>query len=231
MKLAIVIPTYNEAENIVNLIADLRASIGKDSLIIIVDDASPDGTSRIVRSLGDNRVLVVDRAAKQGLGSAYRLGFGHALHHGADYIVQMDADLSHDPVSLHEFLKHHPFADLVIGSRYVRGGKIEGWGPWRHFCSRSAMGFSRAVLGLEVRDVTSGYRLWNAQLLSRILFDDLVSNGYAFQEEMVYRAQLLDARIVEVPITFRDRQLGRSKLHWRDVYEFFEVMARLRFRL
>jgi hypothetical protein len=140
----------------------------------------------------------------------------------------MDADLSHQPEAIADLIQKSGGADLVIGSRYVPGGRIDGWSWRRHAASRGAMLFSRTLLGLSARDVTSGFRLWRADLLAAILVHPIASNGYAFQEEMLYRAQRAGGRIVEVPITFVDRVSGASKLHWRDVAEFFSVMIKLK---
>ena len=229
MKLAVVIPTYNEAQNIPVLLQKLRAVIGDEMRIYIVDDASPDGTARVADELGGSALTVIRRPEKIGLGSAYREGFAQALADGAEAVAQMDADLSHDPAALPSLLASLDAADLAIGSRHVLGGRVEGWGPWRHFCSRSAIAFARLMLGLHPRDVTSGYRIWRAPLLREVLSQNIASNGYAFQEEMLYRAQSLGGRITEVAIVFQDRKHGRSKLRGRDVMEFFRVMIRLRF--
>lgn len=225
--IAIVIPTYNEAENISVLLFGIRQAVGSETKIIVVDDASHDGTADKARA-ADADVMVISRAGKLGLGSAYREGFAAAIARGAEVVVQMDADLSHDPKHLIDMLASAEDNDLVIGSRYVDGGAISGWSMWRHFCSRSAMAFARALLGLTTRDVTSGYRVWRGAMLKSVLDAGAQSNGYAFQEEMLYRAQRAGAKIVEVPIVFIDRQHGRSKLHIRDIIEFFFTMIRLR---
>lgn len=229
MHLAVVIPTYNEAANVVALYERLRSVLPNTVPLIFVDDASPDGTASLLRERGDDCVHIISRRAKLGLGSAYREGFAKAIGLGCEWVAQMDADLSHGPDDLlHLRDKALGNNRLIIGSRYVDGGAIVGWGPWRHFCSRSAMGFSRLCLDLKTRDVTSGFRLWAAPLLARVLQAPMASDGYAFQEEMLFRAQKIGAEIIEVPITFRDRQLGQSKLRWRDVWEFFVVMRALR---
>lgn len=225
--LAIVIPTYNEAGSITQLMQQLRARF-PDALLIIVDDASPDGTADLVESGTDPLVTVIRRPSKQGIGSAYKEGFAHALQSGVRFIAQMDADGSHDPQDLQAMVAAAGNAGVVIGSRYIKEGRIEGWGPWRHFCSRSAMLFARFVLRVPVRDITSGFRVWRAEALHAVLASGIGSEGYAFQEEMVFRAFQSGQRMIEVPITFRDRRVGQSKLSWRDVVEFFLVMYRLR---
>ena len=221
MKTAIVIPTYNEAENIVDLLNELGTFGAR---IIIVDDSSPDGTA----DLASEKATVIKRENKSGLGSAYVEGFRKALDLDAETIVQMDADFSHSAKDLARMLKLVAHGDLIIGSRYMPGGKIKGWGPWRHVCSRSAMFVSRHFLKLPVRDVTSGFRIWRAPLLSKILEKPIASSGYAFQEEMLFHAWKAGARIVETPIVFRDRVKGRSKLGHADVKEFFQVLLYLR---
>lgn len=226
MKLIVVIPTYNEAGTIADL---LRAvlNVAPSASVLVVDDASPDGTADLVEAMKDPRAMVLRRAGKKGLGSAYKEGFACALEHGAEAIVQMDADFSHNPNDIARFLPQLQQNDLVIGSRYIPGGKITGWGPWRHFCSRSAMVFARTVLRLPVRDVTSGFRLWRTEALRNVLAAGIASEGYAFQEEMLYRATRQGLRITEVAITFQDRRVGVSKLGWSDVTEFFQTMLRL----
>ncbi len=228
MDFAVVIPTYNEAGNVLELHRRLRLSQGDDVLCIFVDDSSEDGTSAVLTSLNDPHLILISRPGKQGLGSAYREGFAKALELGAILVAQMDADLSHAPEDLIKMRSAAKNSSLVIGSRYIEGGEIVGWGPWRYFCSRAAIGFARFVLGLEARDITSGFRIWNAGLLRTVLSQPMASDGYAFQEEMLFRAQKSGASIVEVPIVFRDRQAGESKLHWREVVEFFKVMKTLR---
>jgi dolichol-phosphate mannosyltransferase len=229
MRVCIVIPTYNEAGTIRELVAAIRASTSSLApRILVVDDNSPDGTANVASSLNDENLHVLKREDKLGLGSAYKAGFQEALTTGADWVVQMDADLSHDPADIVKFMKSASEADLIIGSRYVAGGAIRGWGVWRHFISRSAMLFARTILKLPVKDVTSGFRLWRADFLARVLKQPITGNGYAFQEEMLYRALQQGGRVVEVPILFTDRRVGQSKLSWRDVGEFFLLMIRLR---
>lgn len=230
MNLSIVIPTYNEAGSILDLIALIRKNVSPSipATIIVVDDNSPDDTARLVEQLGDNSITLIKRPAKLGLGSAYKAGFNQALLDGADWIVQMDADLSHDPKDILRFIAAAASADLVIGSRYVAGGAIRGWGLWRHAISRSAMLFARTALRLPAKDVTSGFRLWRGELLRRVLRQPIHGNGYAFQEEMLFRAAQAGARIIEVPILFTDRRAGQSKLSWKDVWEFFRLMVTLR---
>lgn len=226
MKTAIVIPTYNEAENIKALIEQILEVV--DANIIIVDDRSPDGTAQKIRNLDHPAVHLLEREKKRGLGSAYRRGFQIALDRGSEMIIQMDADFSHSPEAIPSLLAELENADLVIGSRHVKGGRIEGWGPWRHFCSRSAIMASRSLLGLSTKDVTSGFRAWRAELLFKILETRIKSDGYAFQEEMLFHAHRLGGEVKEYPITFLDRKAGKSKLSSKDVKEFFKTLGRLR---
>lgn len=223
---AIVIPTYNEAKNIERLLQEIRSVF--DGLIIIVDDQSPDGTATLVRSMADERVHLIERSSKLGIGSAYIEGFALALSLGAEMIGQMDADFSHKPTDIPRLLALMDQADLVLGSRYVQGGTIIGWGPWRHVCSRGATFVARKALRLTQHDITTGFRFWKADLLAKVLNLPLHSSGYAFQEEMLFHAARLEANIVEVPVAFHDRKAGRSKLGIKDIVEFFLVMKQLR---
>lgn len=226
MKLAVVIPTYNESSNIIRLIKDIHKSI--DCLPIVVDDNSPDGTAEQVRAFSDAPVHLIERKGKLGLGSAYMEGFAWALRHNFDAIAQMDADFSHSPFELPAMAELLAEAELVLGSRYVENGRITDWGLWRHTCSRGAISVSRHGLGLSTRDVTSGFRLWRKSLLAKIMCLPVNSSGYAFQEEMLFHAERIGAYVIEHPIVFKDRVEGRSKLSWADAAEFFKVIARLR---
>ena len=226
MKTAIVIPTYNEADNIVSLINDIQRH--SDAFIIIVDDQSPDGTAQRIKDSGNTNLHLIERSKKMGIGSAYQDGFKWALEKDFQIIGQMDADYSHDPKYIPQLINKLNNNDLVLGSRYIPDGRIIGWGPWRHFCSRSAMFVSKKILKLPVNDVTSGYRFWRKDLLKNILASSINSSGYAFQEEMLYRAMLHNARMVEHPIIFHDRRVGQSKLSSKDVVEFFWVLWKLK---
>lgn len=228
MSLAIVIPTYNEAKNIERLLQEVLEY--SNGTIIVVDDASPDQTARIVEEFGSDRVRLIQRSGKYGLGSAYREGFDYALKHGFTSIIQMDADFSHNPKSLSLLLAEQNSNQLIMGSRYIEGGSIEGWNPWRHFCSRSAILASRLYLGIPSKDITSGFRLWSADLLAQVLGEQIASSGYAFQEEMLFHAHRLGGQVKELPITFVDRKLGHSKLGRKDIIEFFSTLKRLRSR-
>jgi dolichol-phosphate mannosyltransferase len=214
MRALVVIPTYNEAENIERILARVRAAV-PEAGILVVDDGSPDGTAKLVedaaREMAD--LFVLRREAKSGLGSAYRAGFAWGLAHGYDACVEMDADFSHDPDALPELLG--PVAqgnELVIGSRYVPGGSIPKWSRSRHLLSRGGNLYASAVLGLGVADSTAGFRVYAASLLRRIPLDDVRAEGYGFQIEMTYFAKRAGATIVEVPIRFVDRVAGESKM-------------------
>ncbi|MFA5076437.1 MAG: polyprenol monophosphomannose synthase [Patescibacteria group bacterium] len=230
-KKVIIIPTYNEAENIGGLIEEIFFLNIQNLQVIIVDDNSQDGTASIVSNLAQKfDIVLIKRPAKLGLGSAYISGFRAALASGADLIFEMDADFSHNPKLLPKFIKAiQDGAEVVIGSRRVAGGQIIGWGVWRHFCSSAASWFSRLVLGLKTLDVTSGYRCYSRTVLEKINLDKIKSNGYAFQEEMIYYCEQNGFRIKELPIVFQDRIKGRSKLSRKEVVAFFITMFRLKF--
>lgn len=225
----VVLPTYDEAENLEAIAAAILERL-PESVLLVVDDASPDGTGDLADALSaaDPRVRVLHRAAKEGLGPAYRAGFEVALSAGATSVIQMDADWSHDPSYLPSMVSALGSADLVIGSRYVEGGGVRDWSLARRLVSRSGSLFARAVLSLPVHDLTGGFKAWRADLLARLPRDDSHAGGYVFQIEMTYLAQRLGARIVEVPIVFPDRRLGRSKMSRRIVVEALLVVLRLR---
>ena len=228
----VVVPTYNEAETIEALVRAVRDLLPSDRRLLIVDDASPDGTGKIADRLADELgdVGVIHRPAKQGLGPAYRAGFGEALRGGAELLVQMDADFSHDPADLASLIDAAGGADLVLGSRYVAGGRILDWGPGRRAISRWGSIYSRAVLGVGVRDLTTGFKCWHASALRAIDPQSVRSEGYAFQVEMTYRAIRAGLRVVEVPITFRDRRVGESKMSRGIVLEAAWKVPSLRLR-
>ncbi len=227
----IVLPTFNEAENLGPISAAILLALPRATLLV-VDDGSPDGTGRIADDMAgvDARIRVRHRAAKQGLGRAYLDGFGVALVGGASTIVQMDADWSHDPTSLPALIRavEHGDADLVIGSRYVKGGGVVDWGIGRRLISRGGSLFARMVLGLGPHDLTGGFKAWRSSTLAAIPFDGVHAGGYVFQIEMTFRAARRGARIREIPITFRDRRVGQSKMSRRIVAEALVVVVQLR---
>lgn len=229
MKTIIVIPTYNEAGNIGKLLKAIFAENISDLEVLVVDDNSPDGTAEKVTQLTSvYPVHLEKRSGKLGLGSAYIHGFKKALSLGADYIFEMDADFSHDPDDIPRLLQVMEIADLAIGSRKILGGKVVGWGMLRKFMSNGAMWFSRFVLRLKTKDVTAGFRCFRRNVLESINIETIKSNGYAFQEELLYRTEQRGFRVIEVPVVFVDRQEGKSKLSRKDIVEFFVQVLRLK---
>ena len=227
----VVLPTYNEAENLEGIAAAILDALPGGTLLV-VDDGSPDGTGDMADRMAaaDPRVRVRHRTAKQGLGRAYLDGFGVALDGGAAMVVQMDADWSHDPAVLPSIIAPlaDNAADLVIGSRYVRGGGVEDWGLARRIISRGGSVFARTVLGLGPHDLTGGFKAWRASTLASVPRDGVRAGGYVFQIEMTYRASRMGARVTEVPITFRDRRAGTSKMSRRIIVEALLVVIGLR---
>ncbi len=227
----VVIPTYNERENIAELIQ--RILEGSRFRVLVVDDNSPDGTAAVVAELAadEPRVGLLLRPEKRGLGSAYVAGFRRALDEGAAFICEMDADFSHDPSYLPQLLAAAETRyDLALGSRYVPGGGTTDWGIIRQLISRGGNLYARAILGLPVMDATGGFRCYRRRVLETINLDDIQSNGYAFQIELVYRTLRAGFRIGELPIIFPDRRVGRSKMSKRIVLEALINVWRLRFR-
>lgn len=215
MKITVVLPTYNEAENLPKLVSALF-SLPLELSVLVVDDHSPDGTGEIADELSKkypDRVHALHRSGKLGLKSAYVDGFAKAFETGADAVVQMDADFSHDPIVLTEMAKRIESCDLVIGSRYVEGGSLaHRWPLWRKALSAFGNMYARVILGFPLRDVTTGYRMWKREALIRIPLDRIRSSGYVFLVEMAYLAYLMGYAIVEVPIHFSDRRWGKSKM-------------------
>jgi dolichol-phosphate mannosyltransferase len=215
MPITIVLPTYNEAENLPKLFSALF-SLPLDLAVLVVDDNSPDDTGRIADGLSkqyQGKVAVLHRAGKLGLRSAYIEGFGRAFELGADAVVQMDADFSHDPAVLTEMARRIASYDVVIGSRYVKGGSLdERWPSWRKALSAFGNAYARTILGFPLRDVTTGYRMWKREALQNMPLDRIRSNGYIFLVEMAYIAFLMGYDIAEVPIHFADRRWGKSKM-------------------
>ena len=222
MRTVVVVPTYDEAGNVVELLERLRAAV-PDADLLVVDDASPDGTAQLAEAVGRDRgqVEVLHRTAKEGLGPAYKAGFARALGDGYDVVVQMDADLSHDPGALPSLLAplQAGAADIVIGSRYVAGGAIPAW-PWhRRALSRFGNRYATTVLGIDARDITSGYRAYLAPVLASLDVPSVRADGYGFMIELAHRASRSGVRVAEVPITFADRVRGQSKMSARIIGE------------
>jgi len=227
----VILPTYDEAENIGPIAAAILDAL-PDATLLVVDDGSPDGTGELADALAaaDPRIRVRHRTAKQGLGKAYLDGFGRALAGGAGVVVQMDADFSHDPTVLPALVA--PIladeADLVIGSRYTAGGGVMDWGLGRRVISRGGSLFARIVLHLSPNDLTGGFKAWRAETLAAVPVDGVHAGGYVFQIEMTFRASRAAARIREIPIVFRDRRVGQSKMSRRIVVEALVVVVQLR---
>ena len=233
----LILPTYNEAENIEAIVraadAVLAGAATDGHRILVVDDGSPDGTGEIADRLATELVAVevLHRTEREGLGPAYLAGFAHALAGGATHVMEMDSDFSHDPTDLARLLQAtRDGADLALGSRYVDGGGVSDWGLLRRFVSQGGSWYARVVLGLDIRDLTGGFKCFRRQVLEAIDLPTVRSRGYAFQVELSYRAVLAGFRVVEVPIVFRDRQLGQSKMSWRIAAEAMVLVPQLRRR-
>jgi dolichol-phosphate mannosyltransferase len=229
----VILPTYDEAGNVEKIVAAILEQLPESRRVLVVDDNSPDGTGEIADRLAaeDGDIAVLHREVKQGLGPAYIAGFREALAAGAEVIVEIDADFSHDPADLPKLLGAlDAGADLAIGSRYVPGGGVADWGVLRRAISRGGSAYSRAVLGLEIRDLTGGFKAFRRPVLEAIDLGAIEARGYAFQVEMTYRAVQLGFKVTEVPITFRERQVGSSKMSRRIVAEAAWRVPHMRFR-
>jgi dolichol-phosphate mannosyltransferase len=229
-RVLVIVPTYNEKENLPNLIAAVHAALPETDLLV-VDDASPDGTGELADEIAarDPKVSVLHRAGKQGLGTAYIAGFRHALPLGYDYIFEMDCDFSHDPKYLPVMLAEaRRGADLVLGSRYVDGGGTVNWGPMRKLISRGGSFYARTILGVSVRDLTGGFKCFRRRVLETIDLDGVSAQGYGFQIEMTYRALKHGFKLVEVPIVFVDRRVGQSKMSKKIFVEALTLVWKLR---
>lgn len=211
------ISTYNERENLPTLLAAIHEQLPQAHLLI-VDDNSPDGTGQLADELSakDPRIHVLHRAGKLGLGTAILAAMKHAIAHGYDFHLNMDADFSHHPRYLPAMAAAAPQADVVIGSRYIPGGGVRNW-PWSRYLMSSAVNvLSRVLLGLWANDVSGGYRCYRVAKLRQLDLDDIWSRGYSFQEELLYRCRRVGCRIKEVPIIFEDRRAGKSKVNWKE---------------
>jgi len=232
----LILPTYNEADNveaIMSAAAEVLAAAAPEGFrILVVDDGSPDGTGRIADAMAERHewARVLHRTEKAGIGPAYLAGFAHALGEGAGYVMEMDSDFSHDPADLARLLEAaRGDADLVLGSRYVPGGGVRNWGLVRRLISKGGSTYSRIVLGLKVQDLTGGFKCFRREVLEAIDFETVRSRGYAFQVELTYRAVQNGFRVVEVPIVFRDREKGQSKMSWKITAEAAWLVPMLRF--
>jgi len=231
MKTIIVIPTYNEKNNLAGLVKEILSLAIADLKILIVDDNSPDGTGILADELAQNfsRVKVIHRAAKSGLGSAYIVGFKMALADGADYIMEMDADFSHDSRYLPVILREIATADLVLGSRYVQGGGIKNWNWLRKAVSALGNFYARIILGAPIKDLTGGFKCYRRAVLEKINLNDLDSAGYVFQIETTYLAWKKGFAIKEIPIIFTERRAGDSKFNFKIFIEALWRVLLLRF--
>jgi dolichol-phosphate mannosyltransferase len=225
----VIVPTYNELDNIDALLERLLG-LPHGLHVLIVDDHSPDGTADAVRrwTARDPRVHLIERPGKLGLGSAYRDGFRYALANGAEYVFEMDADFSHDPDSIGEFLKHAQEADVVLGSRYLKGVTVVNWPLKRLVLSYSANLYTRLVTGLPVNDATGGFKCFRRRALEGVRLENVKSDGYAFQIEMSFKCWKRGFRIKEIPIVFVDRRAGESKMNRRIIWEAVWMVWRLR---
>jgi dolichol-phosphate mannosyltransferase len=228
VRVLVVLPTYNESENIDRVLRRIRRAL-PDATVLVVDDGSPDGTGDLAETVGKElgQIELLRRTAKSGLGSAYRAGFRWGLDHEFDACIEMDADLSHDPDALPGLVAPlgEDGVELVVGSRYVPGGRIPNWAWHRRLISRGGNVYAETMLGLGVRDATSGFRAYATSLLRRIALDDIRADGYGFQIEMTYESRRAGARIVEVPIRFVDRVEGESKMSTFIVVEAFGLVT------
>jgi dolichol-phosphate mannosyltransferase len=233
MKTAVVIPTFNEAENIGKLVSEIFYLGLNDLEVIVVDDNSPDGTGKVVKDLMKNnqRVHLIERSKKMGLGTAYVAGFKLALSRGAEHIFEMDADFSHDPKVIPIFLKHAEKNDLVIGSRYLNGISIVNWPLRRLALSLLANKYVRIVTGMKLTDATSGFKCYRRKVLDAIDLEKVRSNGYSFQIEMKYKTHKKNFPIKEIPIIFVDRNFGTTKMSRKIVLEAIVIVWKLRLGL
>lgn len=232
MKAIVVIPTYNESKNIVRII-DKIFSVHDEIDILVVDDNSPDGTGKLVKNKMQvsDRIHIIEREGKMGLGTAYLAGFKYAIEKGYDYIMEMDADFSHNPEEIPNFLKYIQEYDVVLGSRYIKGVNVVNWPLKRLLLSYFANLYTRIITGMDVKDATGGFKCFRATALSKINFDEVKSNGYSFQIEMTYRLWKKGAKVKEIPIIFVDRLEGESKMSKKIVYEAIFMVWKLKLGL
>lgn len=230
MKKIVVIPTYNEAENIVALIETIH-NIVNDLHVLVVDDNSPDGTAGLIKKMieADDKIHLIERPVKNGLGTAYCTGFSWALQNDFDIILEMDADFSHNPEIIPEMLKEIENNDLIIGSRYITGVNVVNWPLSRLILSYGANLYTRIITGMPVKDATGGFKCFRAEALRKIDLTKIKSNGYGFQIEMNYRLWKKGARIKEIPIIFIDRRSGVSKMNKKIIWEAIFLVWKLKF--
>lgn len=229
-KTLIIIPTYNELKNIQKLISQLRSEYPAID-ILIVDDNSPDGTGKLVNELSasDSQLKLIEREGKLGLGTAYVRGFKYAIENNYDFVIQMDADFSHDPKVIKQFLEHIENNDVVIGSRYIKGVNVVNWPMSRLLLSYFANIYTKVITGMPIYDATGGYKCWRREVLQAINLDKITSNGYSFQIEMNFKAWKKGFKLKEISITFVDRTDGSSKMSKKIVHEAIFMVWKLRF--
>lgn len=232
MKSLVIVPTYNESENIERLVREVLTNL-PDTELLIIDDNSPDGTGGIVDSLAsaNHAIHVLHRPKKMGMGNAYNQGFRYAREHGYDVVFEMDADFSHKPSDLPRLLENLPGNGLVIGSRYVDGGGTVNWGLTRKLISKFGNLYARTILNMRVRDITAGFRCYSVEALAKVDLDQVKADGYGFQVEMAYRIKQAGYGIREVPILFEDRRAGQSKMSREIVLEAFLRVLMMRLRV
>jgi dolichol-phosphate mannosyltransferase len=232
LRVLVIIPTYNESENILNLIPEiLNKSNGEDFDVLVIDDNSPDGTASLVKNMNNPKVQVIERERKMGLGTAYVTGFKYAIQNNYDLVFEMDADFSHDPKYLPDFIsKIKDGYDVVVGSRYVHGISVLNWPIGRLILSYLANVYTRWITGLKVMDTTAGFVCYRVSALKQINLDNIKSNGYSFQIEMKFKMHKKGLKICEVPILFVDRRAGHSKMSRKVVYEAYFMVWKLKFR-
>jgi dolichol-phosphate mannosyltransferase len=232
-RILVIIPTYNESENIAKIIKEVTGKTNNEFEynVLVVDDNSPDGTAEIVENLNNSRVFILRREKKMGLGTAYIAGFKYAIKNNYNYVFEMDADFSHDPGYLPEFMKKIKEGyDLVVGSRYINGISVVNWPIQRLFLSYFANIYTRIVTGLKVHDTTAGFMCYDVKKLSTINLDNIRSNGYSFQIEMKFKYAQKKYRIAEIPILFIDRRAGSSKMSRKVVYEAFYMVWKIKIK-
>ncbi|MDI6738275.1 MAG: polyprenol monophosphomannose synthase [Nanoarchaeota archaeon] len=236
-KCAVILPTYNERENIETLIKEIFDVSSKNSLglsIVVVDDNSPDGTAEIVKKLMHEnfkqKLFMIERPGKMGLGTAYIAGFRFALEKGCDYAITMDADFSHRPNYLPAMLQKMETCDLCVGSRYVVGGGTKNWGITRKIISRSTNLLAHTLLGLKANDCTAGFRCYKKEVLNTINLNNIYSNGYSFLLEMMYKCQANNFKVGEIPIIFEDRRVGVSKISRQEIIKAMKTLMRFTWR-
>jgi len=232
-RVLVIIPTYNESENILNIIPEVlgKSTPEYEFNVLVVDDNSPDGTAKMVENLQNPNVFILKRERKMGLGTAYIAGFKYSIEHKYDYVYEMDADFSHDPKYLPQFLEEMEKGyDLVVGSRYINGVSVVNWPIRRLFLSYFANIYTRVVTGMSVHDTTAGFACYDVSKLSQIELDKVKSNGYSFQIEMKFKYYKKKYKIKEIPILFIDRRAGNSKMSKKVVYEAFYIVWKLKLK-